>query len=82
MYNSSVSSEGHDHNDTTAGTGKDPLDIEGNYWTRGRADTTSGGLIVKGNHKITSADQIPASIVDNAGLEAPFKNLLTWKPVA
>jgi hypothetical protein len=81
MYNSSVSSEGHDHNDTTAGTGKDPLDIEGNYWTKGRADSTSGGVIVKGNHKITSADQIPASIVDNAGLEASFKNLLMWRPV-
>jgi hypothetical protein len=80
MYNSSVSSEGHDHNDTTSGTGKDPLDIEGNYWTRGRADTSSNGLIVKNNHPITSSSQIPASLVANAGLETAYQGLLTWKP--
>jgi hypothetical protein len=81
MYNSQVSSEGHDHNDTTSGTGKDPMDIEGNYWTKGRSDTNSAGILVKGNHKITSASQIPASIVDNAGLEPSFRGLLTWKPM-
>ena len=80
MYNSSVSSEGHDHNDTTSGTGKDPLDIEGNYWTKGRADTTSNGLIIKGNHPITSSSQIPASLVANAGLEPAYQGLLNWKP--
>jgi hypothetical protein len=80
MYNSSVSSEGHDHNDTTSGTGRDPLDIEGNYWTKGRSDTTSAGLIVKNNHPITSSSQIPSSIVDNAGLESAYQGLLTWKP--
>jgi glycosyl hydrolase family 141 len=80
MYDSSVSSEGHDHNDTTSGTGKDPMDIEGNYWTKGRADTTSSGLIVKNNHPITSPSQIPSSIVDSAGLEPAYQGLLNWKP--
>jgi hypothetical protein len=80
MYNSSVSSEGHDHNDTTSGTGKDPLDIEGNYWTKGRADTNSAGLLIKNNHPITSASQIPSSIVDNAGLEPAYQGLLNWQP--
>ena len=82
MYNSSVSSEGHDHNDTTSGTGKDPLDIEGNYWTKGRADTMANGLIVKNNHPITSPSQIPSSIVDNAGLEPAFAALLNWQPAS
>jgi len=81
MYNSQVSSEGHDHNDTTSGVGKDPLDIEGNYWTKGRADTNANGIIVRNNHPITSPSQIPASIVTNAGLEPAFQGLLTWKPV-
>ncbi len=80
MYNSLVSSEGHDHNDTTSGVGKDPLDIEGNYWTKGRSDTTSGGVIVKNNHPITSPSEIPSSLVANAGLEPAYQGLLTWQP--
>src|SRR6266536_131647 len=80
MYNSQVNSEGHDHNDTTSGVGKDPLDIEGNYWTKGRADTTANGLIIKNNHPISSPSQIPASLVAGAGLETAYQGLLTWKP--
>jgi hypothetical protein len=80
MYNSLVNSEGHDHNDTTSHVGKDPLDIEGNYWTKGRADTTSNGLVIKNNHPITGPSQIPASLVANAGLEAAYQSLLTGKP--
>jgi hypothetical protein len=81
MYASQVNSEGSDHNDTTAGSGKDPLDIQGNYWTKGRADTDgSSGVLVKNNHTITGPGQIPASIVDNAGLEPAYRNLLTWTP--
>src|SRR5437763_1042315 len=82
MYNSSVSSEGHDHKDTTSGTGNDPIDIEGNYWTKGRADSTANGVIIKNNHPITSPSQIPSSIVDNAGLESAFQSLLNWQPAS
>src|SRR5205814_5113039 len=81
MYNSQVSSVGHNHKDTTANDGNnDPLDIENNWWDHGPADSTSKGVVIKGNHKITGPDQIPSSIVDNAGLEPAFRNLLTWKP--
>jgi hypothetical protein len=80
MYASQVNSEGHDHKDTTSGTGNDPLDIQGNYWTKGRADSNSQGVLIKNNHKITGPSQIPASIVDNAGLEPAYRNLLTWTP--
>jgi hypothetical protein len=44
----------------------------------GAANTTKNGVIIKGNTAITSASQIPASIVNNAGLEPPFKGLLNW----
>jgi hypothetical protein len=81
MYNSKVNSIGHDHNDTTSGKGKDPLDIQENWWTKGRADTNADGILVKNNHKITSPSQIPRSIVDNAGLSAAYRSLLNWKPV-
>jgi hypothetical protein len=81
MYASQVNSEGHDHKDTTSGVGNDPLDIQGNYWTKGRADTDgSNGVLVRNNHKITGSSEIPASIVDNAGLEPAYRNLLTWTP--
>jgi hypothetical protein len=82
MYNSKVNSQGHDHKDTTSGKGNDPLDIQENWWTKGRADTDgSSGVLVKNNHKITNPNQIPKSIVDNAGLEAAYRSLLNWKPV-
>jgi hypothetical protein len=80
MYASKVNSEGHDHKDTTSHVGNDPMDIQGNYWTKGRADTNSQGILVKNNHTITSPSQIPISIVDNAGLEPPYRNLLSWTP--
>jgi hypothetical protein len=81
MYNSQVSSVGHNHKDTTANDGNnDPLDIENNWWDHGPADSTSKGVTIKGNHKITSPDQIPSSIVDNAGLEPAFRTLLSWRP--
>jgi hypothetical protein len=81
MYNSTVSSEGHDHKDTTANNGlNDPIDVEDNWWSKGRADTTSGGITVQHNHPITAAGQIPASIVANAGLEPAYRALLTWRP--
>ena len=39
-------------------------------------------VTIKGNHAITSASQIPASIIGNAGLEPAFQNLLNWKQAA
>src|SRR5204862_3558030 len=81
MYHSKVNSVGHNHKDTTANDGNnDPLDIENNYWDKGPADSTSKGVIIKNNHPITDPDQIPAAIVDNAGLENGFRDLLQWRP--
>ncbi len=81
MYRSQVNSVGHNHKDTTANDGNnDPLDIEGNYWDKGPADSISKGVIIRNNHPITSPSQVPSSIVDNAGLELAFTNLLTWRP--
>jgi hypothetical protein len=45
----------------------------------GVGNTSSSGVTVTGNHAITSPTQIPASIINNAGLEPTFKNLLNWK---
>jgi hypothetical protein len=69
------------HHDYSAGatTTYDPTDVENNYWENGVGNTSSSGVTVKGNHAITSPSQIPASIVDNAGLEPAFAGLKTWK---
>ncbi len=58
-----------------------PYVITDNYWMKAPPETTGGGVTIENNHVITSPAQIPASITDNAGLEAAYKSILTWKPV-
>jgi hypothetical protein len=60
-----------------ATTSNDPTDIENNFWQNG-ATAGSSGVIVKNNTAIASGSQIPASIVENAGLQPGFKGLLNW----
>ncbi len=67
----------HDYR-PNATTTNDPTDVKGNYWMNG-ATSGSSGVTVTGNHAITSATQIPSSIVNNAGLEPGFKQMLNWK---
>lgn len=57
-----------------------PYLIENNFWMREPPETTGGGVVIRNNTVITGPAQIPASIVDNAGLERPFRDLLTWRP--
>ena len=67
------------HHDYLPGatTTYDPTDIENNYWMTGPTYGVSG-VTVTGNTTITSSGQIPASIVDNAGLEPAYRGLLNW----
>jgi hypothetical protein len=83
IYNTGAANAwGSRHHDyrPNATTTNDPTDIENNFWENGSANGSSGGVTLAGNKAITSASQIPASIVNNAGLEAPFKGILNWKP--
>jgi len=61
-----------------ATTTNDPTDVKNNFWMNGAANGTNSGVTVSGNTAITSASQIPASIVDSAGLEPAFQGLLNW----
>jgi hypothetical protein len=71
------------HVDYTANNGNyDATDVENNYWENPSSYSSGKGLIVANNHVITSASQIPASIVNNAGLEPAYQNLLNWQPAA
>jgi Right handed beta helix region len=70
------------HHDYRAGatTTYDPTNVLNNYWENGVGNTSSSGVTVSGNHAITSPSQIPASIVNNAGIEPGFKGILSWHP--
>jgi hypothetical protein len=54
-----------------------PLDIEGNYWQQGNPDSSSKNVVINGNHIINSLSQAPSSIVQNAGVEAAYKSILS-----
>jgi hypothetical protein len=80
-YNIGSNVWGSNHVNYTANNGTDdPLDIEGNYWTNGPADMNAKAVLIKGNHNITSPSQIPASIVNAAGIESAAADILNWHP--
>ncbi len=81
-YGNHVTDWGSNHVNYTKNDGSsDPLDIENNYWETGPTDTkNSGGIIHKNNHKISGASGVPASIRNAAGVEAAYKDILTFKP--
>ncbi|HLZ56394.1 MAG TPA: right-handed parallel beta-helix repeat-containing protein [Ktedonosporobacter sp.] len=69
------------HVDYTANNGNfDPTDVENNYWENPANYTTGMGVIVANNHVITSPSQIPASIMNSAGLETAYQGILNWHP--
>jgi hypothetical protein len=82
-YNNTVGDWGSKHVNYTLNDGSyDPLDIEGNYWEKGTADDNQKSVVIKNNHTITSAGQIPSSIVAAAGLEPAYADILDWTPAA
>ena len=68
------------HHDFRPGhtTTLDPTDVENNFFQNPASTTTGGGVTVANNTTISGASGVPASIRDNAGLEAAFKGLLNW----
>ncbi len=63
----------YDDND---GKVDDPLLIENNYWQQGDPDASRENVTENGNHIITSLSETPASILDNAGLEPAYRNIV------
>ena len=52
--------------------------MEKNYFQNPSGYTTGGGVTVANNTTITSASQVPASIVANAGIETAYQGVLSW----
>jgi len=66
----------HDYYDGQDGSNYDPLDVEGNYWQQGDADSSRKNVTVKDNHIIALLSQAPRSILENAGPEPEWKTAL------
>ena len=81
VWNINTTPWGSNHGNYTKNDGtNDPLDIEGNYWPNGPKDSNSKGVVIKGNHNITSSSQVPAAIINAAGIESQYQSILTWTP--
>ncbi len=80
-WNIKVTPWGSNHVNYTLNNGtNDPLDIEGNYWPKGPGDSNSKSVLIKGNHNITAASQVPSAIVSAAGIESAYRSILSWQP--
>ncbi|HVU48440.1 MAG TPA: right-handed parallel beta-helix repeat-containing protein [Terracidiphilus sp.] len=62
----------YDGND---GKNFDPLVIEDNYWQQGDADSSKENVTERDNHLINALSEVPAGILQNAGLEPAFRDL-------
>jgi hypothetical protein len=65
----------HDYYEGEGG-GEDYFDFENNYWQQGDRDSSTSHVTLKNNHLISSLDQAPSDILQNAGLEPKFKGIL------
>ncbi|HEY1650211.1 MAG TPA: right-handed parallel beta-helix repeat-containing protein [Terracidiphilus sp.] len=66
----------YDDND---GKNYDPLLIEGNYWQQGDADSSKENVTEQDNHLINSLPEAPGGIIQNAGLESAFRDLVAQR---
>jgi hypothetical protein len=67
------------HRNFYDGGGKtsDYFDFENNYWQQGERDSSERNVTLKNNRMISAFDQAPQDILNNAGLEPAFKDILS-----
>lgn len=69
------------HVDYAAGDGSDdPLLVEDNFFDAPLPDSDAKSVVVRGNHLIGGAGDVPYALLDAAGLEAPYRVLLDEHP--
>lgn len=64
-----------DYYDDNDGKVFDPLVIENNWWQQGDADSSKENVTEKNNHIINSLSEVPAMIMDAAGLQPQFRDI-------
>ncbi|MER5846730.1 right-handed parallel beta-helix repeat-containing protein [Streptomyces sp. NPDC002012] len=70
-----VASRHTDYRDTLGNN--DPTLVKDNWWEEGTSDGDNKGLVTTGNRIMTSLADVPAAIVDNAGVESAYRGILT-----
>lgn len=69
-----VASRHTDYRDTLGNN--DPTLVKDNWWEEGTSDGDNKGLVTTGNRIMTSPADVPASIIENAGLEPAYEGIL------
>jgi hypothetical protein len=59
-----------------AGKTSDYFEFENNYWQQGERDSSEKNVTLKNNQLISALDQVPAGLLDKAGLQPLFKGIL------
>ena len=59
--------------------GLDPVLIEHNYWQQGPLKSLSYRAAMKDNQIITGPEQVPPTIITNAGIQPAFQSILSWR---
>ncbi|MGW3656782.1 right-handed parallel beta-helix repeat-containing protein [Streptomyces sp. NPDC005151] len=77
LYGASYANVASRHTDYRDGLGNnDPTLIKDNWWEEGTSDGDNKGLVTTGNRIMTSLADVPAQIVENAGLEPAYEGIL------
>ncbi|MFE9610049.1 right-handed parallel beta-helix repeat-containing protein [Streptomyces sp. NPDC006012] len=77
LYGASYANVASRHTDYRDGLGNnDPTLVKDNWWEEGTADGDNKGLVTTGNHIMTGLSDVPADILENAGLEPAYRHLL------
>ncbi|HET9101277.1 MAG TPA: hypothetical protein VFN62_12850, partial [Acidobacteriaceae bacterium] len=64
----------HDYYDGQDGKNYDPLLIADNYWQQGDENSSKHNVTVQGNHLVSALNEVPHSIMNDAGLQPSFKS--------
>lgn len=73
-----VASRHTDYRDTLGNN--DPTLVKDNWWEEGTSDGDNKGLVTTGNRIMTSPADVPASIIENAGLEPRTRGFSSAAP--
>ena len=65
-----------DYYDGQAGANYDNFLFEDNYWQQGDADSSKQNVSLRNNHLISALEQVPQSLLLNAGLQPAFRDIL------
>lgn len=69
-----------EHAGTRRPTQYDPESLIGNWWQQGDPGGSSQGIVKTGNRIIAGPKQVPASILNQAGVESQYRRILAWIP--